>query len=159
MKKIAILYTRYTPTIDAIKYQLADYEVDTLTSINDYDKYELVVLCGYEGLYEGNAINCHHSLLPALDSNNPEKDAIIEGLKVTGITIYYTNPRKIIAQYPVFIKNSMHYEDLKQELDYLEQTIYPLVLSKILKNEQFEIQSLIAGKCDNNCGGCCGCNH
>ena len=159
MKRIAILYTKYKPLIDAVKYQLKDTKIDILTELNNPNGYDLIILCNYEGDFDGNAIKCHHSLLPAFDSDEPEKDAIIEGAKVTGITIYYTNPKRIIAQYPVFITNSMHYEDLKQELDYLEQTIYPVVIQKILNNEAFEIQSLINRGCGKNCGGCSSCSH
>lgn len=159
MKKIAILYTKYTPTIDAIKYQLSECEVDVLKKIEDGKQYDLTILCNYEGDYIGNAIKCHHSLLPAFDCEEPEKQAILEGIKVTGITILFTNPKKIIAQYPVFITNSMHYYDLKQELDYLEQTIFPIVIEKIINNEQFEIHSLFNKNCSGNCGGCSTCSH
>lgn len=159
MKKAVILYTKYTPTIDAIKYQLKEYEADVVTEIEDASKYDLVILCGYQGVYEGNAISCHHSLLPAFDTDEPEKEAILSGVKVTGITIYYTNPKKIIAQYPVFITNSVHYDDLKQELDYIEQIIFPLVIEKIIKNESFEVQSLMNKDCSRGCGGCSSCSH
>lgn len=159
MKNIAVLYTKYTPTIDAVKYRLKEYKVDAVTEIQDASKYDLVILCGYEGTYNGNALMCHHSLLPAFNSKEPEKDAIIGGVKVTGITIRFTNPERIVAQYPVFITNSMHYEELKQELEYLEQTIFPLVINKVLENEPFELQSLINKGCNGNCGGCSSCSH
>ena len=159
MKKIAILYSEYSPVIDAIKYQLNDFEIDALKEINDASIYDLVILCNYSGDYEGNAVKCHHSLLPAFDGKEPEKEAILEGVKVTGITIYFTNPKKIIAQYPIFITNSMHYEDLMKEMEYLEQTIYPIVAQKILNNEAFELQSIMNKGCGNNCKGCASCNH
>ena len=159
MKKIAILYSEKSPVIDAIKYQLNDCEIDTLNEINDASIYDLVVLCNYDGDYKGNAIKCHHSLLPAFDCKEPEKEAILEGVKVTGITIYFTNPKKIIAQYPVFINNSMHYDDLMKEMEYLEQTIYPIVVQKILNNEAFELQSIMNKGCGNHCGGCSSCSH
>ena len=159
MKKIAILYSEKSPVIDAIKYLLNNYEIDTLNEINDASIYDLVVLCNYDGDYKGNAIKCHHSLLPAFDCKEPEKETILEGVKVTGITIYYTNPKRIIAQYPVFITNSMHYEELKQELDYVEQTIFPIVIQKVLNNEVFDIPSIVNKGCGNHCGGCSSCSH
>ena len=159
MKKIAILYSEKSPVIDAIKYLLNNYEIDTLNEINDASIYDLVVLCNYDGDYKGNAIKCHHSLLPAFDCKEPEKEAILEGVKVTGITIYYTNPKRIIAQYPVFITNSMHYDDLMKELKYLEQTIFPIVLQKVLNNEAFDILSIVNKGCGNHCGGCSSCSH
>ena len=158
MDKIAVLYSEHTQLVDAIKYNLSDYLVDYLTEVKDLQKYDWVI-CLKKEIPEGNVIACHHSLLPAFDCSEPEKEAILSGVKVTGITIYYPNIGKIIAQYPVFIKNDFHYDDLKQELTYLEQTIFPLVLEKILKNEAFEINELINKKCNGGCGGCSSCSH
>ena len=156
MKKAAILYSEYTPLIDAIKYQLSDCKIDCLTEPNN-EKYDLVINLGIR--YNGQALACHHSLLPAFDTENPAKDAILAGAKVTGITIFYTNPRKIIAQYPVFITNNMHYDELEQELTYLEQTMLPLVGEKLINNEPFEMRTLLNKTCSGNCGGCSSCNH
>ena len=159
MKKAVVLYSEYSPIIDAIKHKLKDYQIDCVTSLNDNQKYDLVILCGFKGEYNGNAICCHHSLLPSFDCEEPVKEAMLAGVKVTGITIYFTNPKKIIAQYPVFINNNTHFDELKQELIYLEQVIFPLVIEKILKNEPFEMHTLMNKSCSNHCGGCSGCNH
>ena len=158
MKKVAILYTNYSPVIDAIKYKLKDVSVDCITSL-DEEKYDLIILSNYDGICEENALLCHHSLLPSFDCNNPVKQAILAGVKVTGITIYYSKTKKIIAQYPVFINDDMHYDNLKQELDYVEQTILPLVVEKIIENKPFEISSLVSNKCNSLCGGCSSCKH
>ena len=101
----------------------------------------------------------HYSLLPAFKSEEPLRDALIAGVKVTGLTFYYTNPEKIITQYPIFISGFSHYDEIERELNYLEQTIYPLILEKILKNEPFEIRNLLTKGCSGNCGGCSGCSH
>ena len=159
MKKIAVLYTEYSPIIDIIKYHLSDCEIQIMTTPTDMGKYDYVILSNYEKEYSGNAILCHHSLLPAFDTETPVKDAFISGVKVTGITICYTNPRKIIAQYPVFIKYDMHYDELKQELSYLEQTLFPIILEKIIKRESFEIDKIVKKGCAKNCGGCLSCSH
>jgi folate-dependent phosphoribosylglycinamide formyltransferase PurN len=98
-------------------------------------------------------------LLPAFNSKEPVKDAILAGVKVTGITIYYTKSKIIIAQYPVFINNNTHYDELVQELDYIEQTLFPLVIQKVLNNEPFEVRALLNKSCSGNCGGCSGCSH
>ena len=160
MKKIAILYTEYSPLIDAIKYQLSDCVVDCLTTSFDMAEYDLVVNLGCA--YDGESLSCHHSLLPAFDSDEPEKEAILLGVKVTGLTIYYTKSKRIIAQYPVFITNSMHYDDLKQELTYIEQTLFPLIVKKVADNEPFEVRSLLGKTCSESCGnngGCSGCSY
>jgi len=159
MKKAVILYTKYSPVIDAIKHTLSDCEVECVTTPNNTDNCDVVILSNYNGEYSGNAICCHHSLLPSFDSDEPEKDAIIEGVKVSGITIFFTNPKRIIMQYPVFITNDMHYDDLVKKLNYLEQTLFPIVIKKILNNEPFDIEELSSKKCGNGCGGCGGCNH
>ena len=159
MKKVAILYSEYSAVIDAIKYQLSDYEVDCLTEPKKTEKYDLVILSNYYDEFKGNALKCHHSLLPAFDCDEPVKKAILEGVKVTGITIYFTNPFKILAQYPVFINNNTHFDELEKELEYIEQTLFPLVAERILKNEPFEVRALLNKTCSGNCGGCKGCNH
>ena len=158
MKKLAILYSEYSPVIDAIKYTFPDCTFDCLTAADDSENYDLII-CLNNKKAKGNAIACHHSLLPAFDCVEPEKEAILNGVKVTGITIYYPNTKKIIAQYPVFINNDTHYNDLKQELTYLEQTLLPLVAEKILNNEPFDIQKLVNKGCGGNCGGCSSCSH
>ena len=159
MKKVAILYSEYSAVIDAIKYQLSDYEVDCLTEPKKTEKYDLVILSNYYGEYEGNALKCHHSLLPSFDCDEPVKKAMLEGVKVTGITIYFTNPFKILAQYPVFINNNTHFYELEKELEYIEQTLFPLVAERILKNEPFEVRALLNKTCSGHCGGCKECNH
>jgi phosphoribosylglycinamide formyltransferase-1 len=157
MKKVAILYREHSPIIDAIKYQLADCVVESMTELLGMGGYDLVVNLGSN--YDGEALACHHSLLPAFNSKEPVKDAILAGIKVTGITIYYTKSNKIIAQYPVFINNNTHYDELVQELDYIEQTLFPLVIQKVLNNEPFEVRALLNKSCSGNCGGCSGCSH
>ena len=157
MKKLAVIYSKYSPTVDAIKYNLQQYQVDCFCEkIDNTSSYDLIVLVNCHDKNNTNTLRCHHSLLPAFDSDEPERDAILAGAKVSGITILQNN--EIIAQYPVFITSDMHYEDLKQELNYLEQTIYPIVIGKVLNNEPFELKTLL-GK--NNCcqGGCLGCTH
>lgn len=103
-------------------------------------------------------INVHHSLLPAFQSDDPVRDAILAGVKVTGVTLTYKD--KIVAQYPIFITNDMHYDELKMYLEYIEHIMTPLVAEKLANNEVFEIQTLMKNQkceghtCDGNCGGC-----
>lgn len=154
------MYSEDTPVIDAIKYQLKEAVVECFREPNEItDNFDLVILVNYKGKYELSALGCHHSLLPAFDCKEPVKEALLAGVKVTGITIYKTDTKKIIVQYPVLIAENMHYDELEQELNYLEQTIYPLVAEKVLNNEQFEIKSLLGTGCNGSCGGCSGCSH
>lgn len=159
MKKIVIIYSKYTPTIDAIIAYLKDFEVKAVNSVEEIGACDLLVNTNYEKEIPQNHINVHYSLLPAFSDNEPVKEAFLAGVKVTGITFYYTNPERIIAQYPIFISNFSHYDDIERELEYLEQTIYPLILEKILRNEPFEIRKLLTKGCSGNCGGCDSCKH
>lgn len=159
MKKVVIIYSEYTPTIDAIIAYLKDFEVKAVNSVEEIGACDLLVNTNYEKEIPQNHINVHYSLLPAFSDNEPVKKAFLAGVKVTGITFYYTNPERIIAQYPIFISNFSHYDDIERELEYLEQTIYPLILEKILRNEPFEIRKLLTKGCSGNCGGCDSCKH
>ena len=159
MKKIAILYSEYKPVIDAIKYALSDCITDCLTECENISDYDLAVNLTDFKINADNVISCHYSLLPAFDCEEPVKEAILAGVKVTGITVYYTKTQKIIAQYPVFINNETHYEDLQQELTYIEQTLLPIVIKKILNNEAFNVKAIMKNGCNGKCGGCSSCNH
>lgn len=160
MKKVAIIYSEYTPVIDAIISYLKDFKVKTFNSYTqELSDFDLIVNMNYKNEIPENHINVHYSLLPAFQGDEPVKQAFLAGVKVTGITFYYTKPQKIIAQYPIFISNFSHYDDVERELTYLEQTIYPLILEKILKNEPFEIRNLLSKGCSGNCGGCSSCKH
>ena len=160
MKKVAIIYSEYTPVIDAIISYLKDFEVKIFDSYTqELSDFDLIVNTNYKNEISENHINVHYSLLPAFQGDEPVKQAFLVGVKVTGITFYYTNPQRIIAQYPIFISNFSHYDDVERELAYLEQTIYPLILEKILKNEPFEIRNLLSKGCSGNCGGCSSCKH
>lgn len=159
MKKLALLYSTYTPTIDSIIAHLKDFDVTCLTVPDNLDTYDLVANINYKSEIEQNHVAVHHSLLPAFESKEPVKDTILAGVKVTGITFYYTNPKKIITQYPIFISNASHYDDVAKELEYLEQIIYPLILERLLENKPFEIRNLLSKGCSGNCGGCNSCKH
>lgn len=161
MKKVVVLYSEYTPVIDAIKRRLENAEVLVCDFIpQNYKDFDLVISVNYKQESDIPMLKSHYSLLPAFESEEPVKDAILYGAKVTGLTIYFNNPFRIVAQYPLIISNSNHYDDVEQELKYLEQVILPLVAEKILYNEPFEIQSLLKNKsCSTNCGSCNGCNH
>lgn len=99
-----------------------------------------------------NNLKTHLSLLPAFEnSDDPVRDAILAGVKVTGITI--TSKDRIIAQYPVFIPNDMHYDNLKLYLEQTAEALLDAVKEKLQNNEQFEIKDLLKKDC-KGCGGC-----
>ena len=122
MKKLAILYSEYTPAIDAVKFQLdgiADIHTFKSEDEIDFERYDIVVAVNYDGETKNNVLKTHYSLLPAFEGDEPLKQAILSGVKVTGITVYYSGTKEIITQYPIFIKNGAHYDEILQELKYL----------------------------------------
>lgn len=157
IKKIAILYSKYTCVIDAIIAKLTDIKVETFnfipTNIGDYD---LIINVNYDFEIDYNCLKLHYSLLPAFeDEKEPIREAFLLGVKVTGFTIFYTKTREIVVQYPIFINNLAHYDEIVLELEYLAQTIFPIVVQKIVNNEIFDIKTLI--KSSHKCGGCSSC--
>lgn len=149
-----------------IKNQFLPYE-DNLEYFKK-NKFDLIVLAGYmrilgDDVLEvmGNVINIHPSLLPAFKgSKNAIKDAFLAGVKVSGVTVHWVSSDvdggKIIAQYPVFINNEMHFDDLEQEIHLVEHKLYPVVIEKLLEDKIFDFQDLMKSKCNSNCGGCKG---
>ena len=98
-------------------------------------------------------LKIYYSLLPAFEnSDDPVRDAILAGVKVTGITIKQED--RIVAQYPMFITGDMHYDELKTYLEHVANIMLPLVKEKIANNEAFESQTLMK---NSNCSGCKGC--
>lgn len=159
MKKVAVFYSENSLMIDVIKHQIGKVaELSFFEKIPDESvlkNFDYKVAYGNVNINsEQNFIRVHKSLLPSFSSEEPVKEAFLSGVKVTGITVYYTNPLKILAQYPVFIHNEMHYEDLKNELDLMEQVFFPQVLKKIILNEVFDSQTILN---KGSCGGCQKC--
>lgn len=132
------------------------------------NKFDLIVLAGYmkilseEVLKEmGNVINIHPSLLPAFKgSTKAIKEAFLAGVKVSGVTVHWVTTDvdggKIIAQYPVFITNDMHFDDFEKEIHSLEHKLYPIVIENILEDKVFEFSDLLRskGSCSKGCSSC-----
>lgn len=133
------------------------------------NKFDLIVLAGYMRILKedvlavmGTVINIHPSLLPAFKGKNAIKDAFFAGVKVSGVSIHYVVPEvdsgKIIAQYPVFIDNSMRLDEFEEQIHQLEHKLYPIVVEKIMDGKVFDFQDLMKSSCSSNSGcggGCC----
>ena len=107
-------------------------------------------------------INIHQSLLPAFAGGDALFRAFNAGVKVSGVTVHYITANvdgyKIITQYPVLIPNLMHFDELQTEIVKLEDSIYPIVIEKILEDKVFDFQDLLPGYSCGSCGsGCSGC--
>ena len=130
------------------------------------NKFDLVVLAGYMRIISddvlaemGKVINIHPSLLPAFKgSKNAIKDAFLAGVKVSGVSVHWVTSDvdggQIIAQYPVFITNEMHYDEFEEEMHGTEHKLYPIVIEKLLEDKIFDFSDLMKSSCGNTCDGC-----
>ncbi len=141
--------------------------LDEMEKYFDENKFDLVVLAGFmriipESLLKkmGRCINIHPSLLPLFKGKDAIKQAFLAGVKVTGITIHEVTPEldsgRIIAQYPVMVNDSMHYDELEEAIHRVEHIIYPQVVEKLLNNEPINFIKDNCSGCQGNCGGCQG---
>ncbi len=134
------------------------------------NEFDLVVLAGYMKIIPenvlkamGKVINIHPSLLPAFKGKDAVKKAFLAGVKVSGVTVHYVDCNidtgKIIAQYPVFIDNSMHFDEFEAEIHEIEHRLYPIVIEKVLEDKIFDFHDLMKSGCSKNKegGGCDRC--
>jgi len=167
MKKAAIIYSNHTPLVDAVISRLDGLNADFLSDLPDNNTdYNLVVILNGTFITKNlntNVLACHYSLLPAFSGAEPVKEAVLAGVKVTGITVYFQNSGKIIAQYPLFIRPEAHFDEVETELAYLEQAVFPVVIENLVKDELVDIKTLFSANNGGKCGGICegkcgGCN-
>jgi phosphoribosylglycinamide formyltransferase 1 len=130
------------------------------------NKFDLVVLAGYMRILPEDVlkemdkvINIHPSLLPAFKgSANGIKDAFLAGVKVSGVSVHWVTSDVdgggIIAQYPVFITNDMHFDEFEEEMHGTEHKLYPIVIEKLLEDKIFDFSDLMKSNCSGGCGGC-----
>lgn len=151
-----------------IKHQFLPFEQNFEYFTENH--FDLVALAGYMQILPknvldamGKVINIHPSLLPSFKGKNAVQQAFLAGVKVSGITIHWVekdiDSGKIIAQYPVFITNDMHFDEFEEEIHTIEHKLYPIVIEKILEDKVFDFQDLMRAKCGGKCGdsnGDCG---
>lgn len=130
------------------------------------NKFDFVVLAGYMRILSddvlaemGKVVNIHPSLLPAFKgSANGIKDAFLAGVKVSGVSVHWVTSDidggEIIAQYPIFITNDMHFDEFEAEMHSLEHKLYPVVIEKLLEDKVFDFSDLMKSNCGGSCGGC-----
>lgn len=134
------------------------------------NKFDLIALAGYMRILPetvlklmGKVINIHPSILPAFKGKDAIQQAFSAGVKVSGVTIHEVDSSldggKIIAQYPAFRTNDMHFDEFEEEIHAVEHRLYPIVVEKTIDDKVFDFQDLMRGS--NNCGGCGGkgCGH
>ena len=154
-KQLGIVH-QYLPFEENTKYFANhNFDLGVLTEYNQDLSVETLESCQF--------INIHPSLLPSFKGKDAIYRAYSSGVKVSGVTIYKLNsaPEKeqIIAQYPVLIGTTTHFDEFEKEIYDIENTLYPPVINAILEDKVFDFQDLFKNKCNNkqNCGGCNKC--
>lgn len=132
--------------------------------------FDLIVLSGYtkelnaETLKIGKFLNIHPSLLPAFKGDDAIHRAFISGVKVSGVTVQQITDDlencKILAQYPVLIGLTTHFDEFEEEIHQIEDKLYPPVIEAIIEDRVFDFPDLFKNSCNKSgsCnGGCSGC--
>ena len=94
---------------------------------------------------EGKIVNIHPSLLPSFKGTHAINDALMYGVKVTGVTVHFVDEfmdhGQIIAQRAVEIKEDDTLETLSERVHRIEHSLYPETLSKLfIKGRKFNGQ-------------------
>lgn len=134
--------------------------------------FDLIVLSGYtkelnaETLKIGKFINIHPSLLPAFKGEDAIHRAFVSGVKVSGVTVQQITDDiencKILAQYPVLIGLTTHFDEFEEEIHQIEDKLYPPVIEAIIEDRVFDFPDLFkiscnkSGGCNGGCSGCQG---
>lgn len=168
MKKLLLL-TSDSALADSVKTKLTDTEVTVSenTSIIS-DNYDLIALAddtinlSSEQINIAPTIRLHNSLLPAFNSAEPVKDAYLEGVKVTGVTVHRVEKTDmtglILAQYPVLIDSYTSYGQLETEIKNIGNKLYPLVIKSVLDDTVFDLVEFLADKPKHKCSNCGKCS-
>ena len=156
--------------VDSVKSVLPDTDVVFGNSLPD-DKFDLIVIINNDGsdfeltddyIETHKVIRVQPSLLPSFNTSNPIKDAFLNGVKVTGVTVHRVENKDmtglILAQYPVMIDSYTGYQQLADEIFKLESLLLPYVLKSVLEDKVFDIVDFLNGSKSHNCGGCGGCH-
>lgn len=109
---------------------------------------DLIILAGYMKLipaeiidYFPNIVNIHPSLLPAFKGLNAIEQALVYGVKVTGVTIHYIDSKMdegvIIAQQAVTIDDDENFNSLLVKINAVEHQLFPKTIKRIIK-EKYE---------------------
>ena len=108
-------------------------------------------------------VNFHYSLLPAFCEGNSLQKAFTSGVKVSGITIHRVEENnfygRILAQYPVLIGTSTHFDEYSSEIFEISKKLYPKVAEAVINDTVFDFEDILKGKCAAGCSSCKGCSH
>jgi phosphoribosylglycinamide formyltransferase-1 len=122
-------------------------EAALLNAIHE-NKAEWLILAGFMrvlsknfvGHMKGRIVNIHPSLLPSFKGAHAINDALLYGVKVTGVTVHlvdeFVDNGVIIAQRAVEIEEGETLDELSERIHKVEHSLYHETLSKLFKGEQ-----------------------
>lgn len=168
MKKVGLLQNSNRNFTEGLidKFLSEEVEVCSFSDINllNENLFDLVILYNFNNLPIKNnsntrCINIHPSLLPAFEGENAIERAYKSGVKVTGITISDAITEEIIAQYPIYIRDLMHFDELTEEINKKICSTIPKIAKALLEDKIIDFCE--ATEAQNSCcgGQCGGCNH
>ncbi len=145
-----------------------DIEVCTFDFLPENLECDLLILYDYNSELSENVfdnfqiLNVHPSLLPAFSGQDSIKRAYASGVKVSGVTVHRVQKDifdgQILAQYPVLIGNTTHFDEFCNEIHSVEAFLVPKVVEAVLEDRVFDFGDLFAKKCSSGCRGCGGCS-
>jgi phosphoribosylglycinamide formyltransferase-1 len=106
---------------------------------------ELVVMAGFMTVfekpvfdaYDGRILNTHPALLPAFKGAHAVRDALAQGVKVTGCTVHVATMElddgPILAQEAVPVLPDDTVESLHERIKTVERRLYPATISEIIE--------------------------
>lgn len=122
----------------------ADYE-GVLIRLLEEHQVELICLAGFMRLlsrmfvqrYPNRILNVHPALLPAFPGAHAVRDALLWGVKVTGVSVHFVDEEMdhgpIILQETIAIDPRDNEETLLQKLHRVEHRLYPQAIQGVLE--------------------------
>ncbi|BAP85628.1 phosphoribosylglycinamide formyltransferase [Paucilactobacillus hokkaidonensis JCM 18461] len=124
-----------------------EYEQTILQCLQE-DQVQLIVLAGYMRIvtntllnaYPRAILNIHPALLPAFPGRHGIEDALLAGVKITGVTIHYVDAGvdsgPIIAQQPVKVLPHDDLASLANRIHQVEHQLYFDSLCQVLQDKK-----------------------
>lgn len=133
-------------SIDSKLYSREEHENEIMSKLIEYD-IDLIILAGYMRVlsntfvsqFENQILNIHPSLLPSFPGLNAHKQALDQGVKVSGVTVHLVNSGVdeglILAQRCVPVFEDDTEEKLSQRILKIEHAIYAETIQKIISGK------------------------
>jgi phosphoribosylglycinamide formyltransferase 1 len=129
--------TDYTAAFDRVEY------THRVVAALEAERVDLVAVAGFGTIlskpfvdaFGGRAVNTHPALLPAFKGWHAVRDALEQGVKVTGTTVHLVtedvDSGPILAQEAVPVLESDTEETLHERIKEVERRLYPEVVAKL----------------------------